>query len=101
MMVQEMISQHMDPRGTFRKVDLQKENASVAEKLNITNDVIKWVPVLEAYKESMDLVCPLCGSHNVTPNVSIYEGGIGFALFTCNGCDVSAWFSRVDFNSKR
>lgn len=70
------------------------------KNLNITSDVTRWAPVLKAYKESESLVCPVCGSTDVVSNVKMNESGIGFALFTCNGCNVSAWFSRVDFNGK-
>ena len=65
------------------------------KKLDIDNNINRWLPAFEKVMAGKSATCPICGNAHTDPVVMDLGEGIGFVTITCPKCGKTGYFSRV------
>lgn len=65
------------------------------KKLDLDNNISRWLPAYEKVMAGENAVCPVCGNVRTEPLVMDLGDGIGFVTITCPKCGKTGYFSRV------
>lgn len=71
----------------------------MSKELDIDSKTELWIPAFKSASLGESPSCPRCGSNNVDVIAKRCGGDIGFVLITCNNCNKTGYFSRVDFSN--